>query len=493
LLISKKVFPNFRNEVIFSLSADAREFGILKSSEDLKISITPGLPLRLFVAKEQEKGLRNLSRKYLSDWLKKLKLAEIQANFISVQNTIIDLVNEGYKPKDIRKNFHIVVLRAGDHVGVVSAFNQVCKPKIHVPKKRETKKRKHEAERELKTGRRGERKLERERRKKAKIAEEGRGVFVGQTVSLAEDFMNLSAEAYAVDASEKLLGNKYKKLYLDANNMMFMSRAFRECRGPRVEKLLSIAAFAFSQLVGVDTEIIFDNSRLPSALNKPDQPPVVQTNVAIGKNTTLQELNAEIMKFTSSFPLVGVTVVPPSGTSFEISSARATFKSTDDKLISYFRKPDQQPIAAAPNITSTSTTTVTAIVAQTPAVALLDPQQAIVVTSDRALAGELYSMGVTAFRPSRWIALLASLLRKISLQATESDVAMEPKEAEKKDLAESAQKIFEDWCFQFIARDEVPAKGKCRDKETAQTNSETVDETSDCMDLSGLQKLQLDG
>jgi len=455
------------------------------------------------VAKEEEKGLRNLSRTYLNDWMKKMKLEEIQANFSSIQNTIISLVNEGFKPKDIRKNFHIVVLRAGDD-GVASALSQVCKPKIRVPKKpREEKKRKHGSEREHKKGRRDERKQERERRKKAKIAEEGRGVYVGQTVSLVEDFTKLSAEAYSTDAAENLLGNKYKKLFLDANNMMFMSGAFRACRGQRVEKLLSIAAFAFSQLVGVDTEIIFDNSRLPSAHKKPEQPPIVEIGVAIRKNPTLQELNAEITKFASSFPLVGVTVVPPGGSPFLISSARPTFKSTDDMLISYLRKPDQQPVAAAPNTTSTSSTTTTVTAIATPTADALDPHQAIVVTSDRALAGELYSMGVTALRPSRWIALLASLLQIISkdrpLQATESDVAIEPKEAEKKERQES-QKIFEDWCFQFIARDELPAKGKyrcrCRDKETAQENSENVGDgatSPDDMDLSGLRKLKLDG
>jgi len=425
-------------------------------------------------------------------------LDEIQVNFSADQITIIDLVNKGFKPKDIRTNFHVVVLRAGDTDGAVSAFSQVCKPKIRLPKKpREEKKRKHDSERENKKGRRGERKQERERRKKAKIAEEGRGVYVGQTVSLTEDFTKLSAQAYASDAGEKLLANKFKKIFLDANNMMFMSRAFREHRGQRVEKVLSIAAFAFSQLVGIDTEIIFDNSRLPSANNKPEQPPV-DIGVTIRKNPTLQELNAEITKFASNFPLVGVTVVPPGGSPFLISSARPTFKSTDDQLISYLRKPDQQPVAAAPDATSMTTTTVTSIAV--PTADALDPKQAIVVTSDRALAGELYSMGVTALRPGRWIALFASLLQTIiskdrPLQATESDVAMEPKEADKKEY----QKIFEDWCFQFITRDEAPAKGKyrCRCRETAQENSENTvavdEETSNNLDVSGLRRLKLDG
>jgi len=431
--------------------------------------------------------------------VKKAKLDEIQANFSSIQITIIDLVTEGFKPKDIRKNFHIVVLRAGDADGAVSAFKQVCQPKIRVPKKpRGERKRKHDSGQENKKGRRGEKREERDRRKKAKIAEEGRGVYVGQTVSLAEDFTKLSAQAYSADAGEKLLANKFKKIFLDANNMMFMSRAFRECRGQKVEKVLSIAAFAFSQLVGIDTEIIFDNSRLPSANKNPGQPPVVEIGVAIRKNPTLQELNAEIAKFASNFPLVGVKVVTPTGTPFLISSARPTFKSTDDQLISYLRKPDQQPVAAAPDANSSMTTTVTSIAV--PIANALDPKQAIIVTSDRALAGELYSMGVTAIRPGRWIALFASLLQAIKdrpAQATESDVAIEPKDAEKKE----SQKIFEDWTFQFISRDEAPAKGKyrckCRSEETAQENSENVavdGETSpDNMDLTGLRRLKLDG
>jgi len=309
---------------------------------------------------------------------------------------------------------------------------------------------------------------------------------------------------------------------------MFMSSAFRACRGQRVEKLLSIAAFTFSQLVGVDTEIIFDNSRLLSANKTPDQPTVI--NVTIGNNPSLEELNAEITKFASDLPLVGVTVVPTTGTPFLISSARPNFNSTDDKLISYLRKPGQ-PVAAAPPTTSTTSTTVTATATTTTtsttattvtatatstgtATTALDPHQVIVVTSDRALAGELYSMGVTALRPSKWIALLASLIQIIAkdrplLQAPESDIVMEPKEVEKIEKSKS-QKVFEDWCFQFIGGlDQKPVKGKykckCRNKETSRDESEIVvvdgettreselEKGNTDMDLSSLSRLKLDG
>jgi len=388
-------------------------------------------------------------------------------------------------------------------LGLLLPLIKFANPKNANQKKpREERKRKHNSERSDNKKRGGERKQERERRKKAKIDEEGRGIFVGQTVSLAHDFIKLSAQAYPSDAGEKLLGNKYTKLILDANNMMFLSSAFRACRGKKLEKLLSIAAFAFSQLVGIDTEIVFDNSKLPSA-DKQDLPPV-EIDVAIGKNPTLQQLNTEIAKFASNLPLVGVTVVPPSGTPFSISTARPNFNSTDDKLISLFR--NQQPVAAVPTTTTTTTsTTVTATTA-------VNPQLTLVVTSDRALAGELYSFGVTAIRPSKFIALLASVIQIISkelpvLQTTESDVVMEPKEIEKKEK-EASMKVIEDWCFQFVSGDveDKPLKGRrkcrCRDQAPALDNEEMgVDEptnqlqekTADSMGLSSLSKLNLDG
>jgi len=463
----------------------------------LSKACSPGVPLRLFVTKGKEKGATSLSRKYLNNLvLKNSSLEEVRNNRFAIQTTIVDLVNEGFRPKDIRNNFHIVVLRAGDAAGVASAFNQVCKPKKREPKKpREERKRKHNSERSDNTKKRGgERKQERERKKKAKIDEEGRGIFVGQTVSLAHDFIKLAEQAYPSDAGEKLLGNKYTKLILDANNMMFLSSAFRACRGKKVEKLLSIAAFAFSQLVGIDTEIVFDNSKLPSAANLPP----VEIDVAVGNNPTLQQLNTEIAKFANNLPLVGVTAVPPAGTPFKISTARPNFKSTDDMLISYFR--NQQAVAVAPT-TTTTTSTVTSSSSIT-----VSPQQTLIVTSDRALAGELYSFGVTAIRPSKFIALLASLIQIISkdacpLQTTESDAPMEPKEVEKKEKAAS-QKIFEDWCFQFVSRDvgdEAIKKGR-RGRDQPPANEEirvditnqSQEKTVDSMDLSILSTLKLD-
>jgi len=130
------------------------------------------------------------------------------------------------------------------------------------------------------------------------------------------------------------------------------------------------------------------------------------------------------------------------------------------------------------------------------------------VTSDRALAGELYSMGVTALKPMKFVAMLASLIQIISnevpvLQSTETDTAMTPKEAEKKEKAAS-KKVLEDWCFQFVPRDveETDRKGKrrCRDRIPAQESEEMgVDEPNqsqektDSMDLSSFSGLKLDG
>jgi len=206
----------------------------------------------------------------------------------------------------------------------------------------------------------------------------------GQTHELSKQFLQLAPEAYTPNAGEKLLAKGFSKIVIDGNNMMFVTDALRKntLHGKRKqsEKLLSIAALAFSQLVGVTTEVIFDQTQLPK---KRDAFQDVMPRPSIIKSSTF---TTEIAKIAKDFPVVGVPINFTDGTSVLVSCARPEFGTTDDKLVSWARANKQELTPGLQN------------------------SDIVVVSSDRALAGELYSLGVTLIKPGNWITLFASLV-----------------------------------------------------------------------------------
>jgi hypothetical protein len=207
----------------------------------------------------------------------------------------------------------------------------------------------------------------------------------GQTHELSKQFHQLAGEAYLPNVGEKILAKGFSKIVIDGNNMLFVTDGLRKntLHGKRKqsEKLLSIAALAFSQLVGVTTEVIFDQTHLPrnKAALQDDMP-----RPSLLKSSTF---TAEIAKIAKDFPIIGVPINFTDGTSVVVSSARPEFATTDDKLISWARANQQQGPTTG-----------------------LSNSDIVVVSSDRALAGELYSLGVTLIKPGNWITLFASLL-----------------------------------------------------------------------------------
>jgi hypothetical protein len=209
----------------------------------------------------------------------------------------------------------------------------------------------------------------------------------GQTHELSKQFLQLAPEAYAPNVRELILSKGFSKIVIDGNNMMFITDGLRKntLHGKRKlsEKLLSIAALAFSQLVGVTTEVIFDATRLPKKMDagNPDETPLLPV-----EKSSVPTFTTEIAKIAKDFPVVGVPINFTDGTSVIVSSARPEFATTDDKLISWARANKQE---LSPGLRNSDI---------------------VVVSSDRALAGELYSLGVTLIKPGNWIGLFASLL-----------------------------------------------------------------------------------
>jgi len=210
----------------------------------------------------------------------------------------------------------------------------------------------------------------------------------GQTHELSKQFLQLAPEAYAPNVREMILSKGFSKIVIDGNNMMFITDGLRKntLHGKRKqsEKLLSLAALAFSQLVGVTTEVIFDATHLPKRRNDSI---IDVTSVPTLEKSSVPTFTTEIAKIAKDFPVVGVPISFTDGTFVIVSSARPEFATTDDKLISWARANKQELSPSG-----------------------LRNSDIVVVSSDRALAGELYSLRVTLIKPGNWIGLFASLL-----------------------------------------------------------------------------------
>jgi len=326
-------------------------------------------------------------------------------------------VHEGFRPKHIKDNFQIVSDNSGDEEKTISAFHEVCSVK-------NSKKR-----RKSRGDSKGRDSEQRKRQRSGSKTRHASSTNQGQTHDLVEEFHKLSVQAYPPNAGERLLAKGFTKLVLDGNNMMFVTDAIRRYtlagNRAKAEKLLSTAALAFSQLVGITTEIIFDQTHLPKKDDFSSSSSVLQPIL----KTSTEEFNTEISKIVKNFPAVGVPLKFATGTSFLVSSARPQFSTTDDKLISWARLNGQE---------ATTTTTETSVTSSTAAHvptnnSVVSNKDTVVVSSDRALAGELYSLGVTLIKPGHWFVLFASLVND----------GEQPREKG------SACKWFDDWCVQF--------------------------------------------
>jgi hypothetical protein len=449
--------------LVDSLKKSYGEFGsfyVIKSSgafipvssdTDLEAAKTnAGSVLRVFLVPVSGDGSRYLQRKFLVKWMKKHACESIPF----AQPVVAILVKEGFKPKDIKKNFNVVLENAGDADLTLAFFHSLCQVKNKRLKRRYS----HDEEpRKKRRCSRGEKNLE-----KAKVSDSSDLMAVdtpsskkkkakarsgdGQTHELSKEFSAIAVNAYPEDAGQKLLTKQFAKVILDGNNMLFITSELRGLtvgrKRAKAEKLLSVAALAFSQIVGITIEVVFDQTRLPKAMNS-DQNFISQPEISLA-NSSLQEFNAKISQIAVNFPVIGIPLAFPNGTFVSVSSARPEFASTDDKLISWARANFQQPTAAT--TTSTSTTTSTAIASTTTTTTtttlpLSSPNSSssgssassslmtipnssiLVVTSDRALAGELCSLGVPLMKPGTWISRFVSLFA--SGEKTSKDSAKE--------------------------------------------------------------------
>lgn len=147
--------------------------------------------------------------------------------------------------------------------------------------------------------------------------------------------------------------------------------------------MLASAALTYARITGVDTEIVFDTTHLPKSASESSE--------------------------FAGIPAVGTPITLENGNTFMVSSARPEFRTTDDKLISWARQQrNDAPSSTASPLSSAGNDNV------------------VVVTSDRALAGELSSLGISLVKPKQWIAMFSSVVfsHKEDIELTPEDTQL---------------------------------------------------------------------
>jgi len=384
--------------------------------------------LRIFLTPNVGNGSGYLARKYLTKWMQKNASGSIPV----AQHVVASLVVEGFKPKVIKKNFHLILENAGDVDMTLAIFHSSFQAKNNFKAlKRRNSSNEGSRKKRRCSGGRGS-KNSSDRMAVDTPSDSGNG----QTHELAKEFLEIAATAYPEDVGQKLKAKQFAKVILDGNNMLFVTNGLRGAtlhgKRTKAEKMLSVAALAFSQIIGITTEIVFDATKLPKAKNS-DLKAISMPEIPI-VHSNLSEFSAQISQIAIDFPVVGVPLIFPNGTVVSVSSARPEFDTTDDKLIAWARANSQQPAVPSstttmsnssqePAAVSTSTTTTTSTtlttattstnVATTTSTAspLVIPNSSIlVVSSDRALAGELCSLGVSLMKPGVWISFFVALI-----------------------------------------------------------------------------------
>jgi len=161
---------------------------------------------------------------------------------------------------------------------------------------------------------------------------------------MMKHYRDVAKDAF-IELNDTIPSDKFTHLFVDGNNMFYLTNKLREFtlhgNTKTTEKILTSVARFFSELVRLNTEVIFDAASSISA-----------------------EENAGIIPLDN-------------GSTFLVSSARPTFPTSDAKLVAWARaNPDLVP-------------------------------RTLVVTSDRALAGELHGLGVSVVRPGTWLSFVA--------------------------------------------------------------------------------------
>lgn len=159
----------------------------------------------------------------------------------------------------------------------------------------------------------------------------------------SQDFLALANQAFIQLPDGSLPGN-FKSLFVDGNNMLYLTNRLR--------------AFTLQRKVNISQKILASVTRLFS---------------------TLYHFNTELV-FDSLNSASGFSAEPEhleNGSSLCISSAHPEYPTSDAKFLAWARaNPELAPFA-------------------------------LVVTSDRALAGELHTLGVSVVKPGVWLAYLA--------------------------------------------------------------------------------------
>jgi len=458
----RKLFPFFSGTVHYL--DDEGDFVVMTSEEDFQYALQLDQKLLRLAL-----GDRNPAPLYLNRWLKKRD----PSNAAVLQPVIISLINQGFNRHCIKRNFELLQANAGDTAKTAEALREKCRPdrkrkyngrddtvedgqpskmvrlskeerRAVKQKRKEEKQAKKEEKKDEKSEwkcdskdeekeDKKERKREKKERKHHKHGDkhekhEKRGKHRrheraktfeassnGQTHDLSNEFKKLGLNSYPSNCDEKVRRKEFSQVFLDGNNMLFVTNALRHNtlsgKRAKAEQMLATAALTFGQLVGINTEIVYDSTSLPRVSTE----------------------SVETVPLNSvTLPPVGQKGVFQSGNSFMVSSAHPQFATTDDKLISWARF----------NLSSAGSSSTSA--SPNPNCGVL------VVTSDRALAGELGSLGITLMKPKTWFSLFCSLVNNhnnnSNINANDANVSSKnPSELVDGNEPENSR-AFDAWC-----------------------------------------------
>jgi len=260
-------------------------------------------------------------------------------HFVEWEEKLLSLHELGFPC--CRRNFKVLQAQEGDLQKTFEILKTEQVKKDERQKHREIKKlkkhgvkRKHDNEHKQRKQRCGE------KRKKDRSCEPSSAEI---SPLPSTDFLALANQAFVGLAVDALPG-KFTHLFVDGNNMLYLTNKLREFTLQRKinvsQKILASVTRHFSTLHLFNTELVFDSMNSTAGL------------------TEIEHLE--------------------NGSSFCVTSAHPEFTTSDAKFVAWARAhPD-----LAPNT--------------------------LVVTSDRALAGELFSLGVSVVKPGVWLACLAA-------------------------------------------------------------------------------------
>jgi len=160
----------------------------------------------------------------------------------------------------------------------------------------------------------------------------------------SKDFLALANQAFIALTVDALPG-KFTHLFVDGNNMLYLTNKLRE--------------FTLHRKINISQKILASVTRHFSTLH------LFNTELVFDSMNSTAGLAAEIEHLEN-------------GSSFCVTSAHPDFTTSDAKFVAWAR--------AHPEIAP----------------------RTLVVTSDRALAGELFTLGVSVVKPGEWLACLAS-------------------------------------------------------------------------------------